>query len=59
MFNNEEDFSLAAEFGGIAAYYLLRKSRAERTYQNYLISAAILPYAKALDKLIAERIFSC
>jgi len=34
--SNEEGFSLAAEFGGFAAYNFLRKSRAERTYHNYL-----------------------
>jgi hypothetical protein len=33
---DEENSSPAAVFGGFAAYNLLRKSRAERTYQNYL-----------------------
>jgi len=36
LFSGDGSFLLAAEYGAFAAYNLMRKSRAERTFQSYL-----------------------
>jgi hypothetical protein len=36
LFSDEGSFLLAAEYGGLAVYNFIRKSRAERAFQSYL-----------------------